>query len=143
MSGDSFPGQLPSVPLDPLDAADPRQLGEYRLLGRLGVGGMGVAYLADGPQGWAVVKSMWPQMRADRAFRTRLARELDAMRKAQSPRVARVLHEEINGADPWFAMEFVPGSTLKRRLEESGPLQPRELQDFAGQLATALSAVAS
>ena len=136
-------GSLPAVPLERLEADDPRELGDYRLLGRLGSGGMGVAFLAEGPEGWAVVKTMWPQLRADPAFRARLARELDAMRAAASPRVAEVLAEQLEGPNPWFAMEFVPGITLKRRVDESGPIVGAELQGLASGLAEAIAATSA
>ena len=132
-------GALPAVPLEALTSDDPREIGDFRLLGRLGTGGMGIAYLADGPTGWAVVKTMWPQLRSDPAFRARLGRELDAMRATASPQVAAVLAQDLLAESPWFAMEFVPGLTLKRRVEENGPLPARELRDLASGLASALA----
>ena len=104
---------------------------------------MGIAYLAEGPQGWAVVKTMWPQLRGDSTYRARLARELDAMRAAQSPYVADVLTQELDCDNPWFAMEFVPGVTLRRRVEESGPLPPDEVRTLAAGLANAIAAIAA
>jgi len=136
-------GALPAVPLDPLQGDDPREIGGFRLLGRLGAGGMGIAYLAEGPQGWLVVKTMWPNLRGDSSLRARLGRELDAMRVVESDFVAKVIAQDLQAESPWFAMEFVPGVTLKRRVDEGGALTGSEVRIFASQLAQALSLLAA
>ena len=134
---------LPSVPLERLEADDPRELGEYRLLGRLGSGGMGIAYLAEGPDDWAVVKAAWRHFSADRDFRARLARELGAMRSLESPRTVRVIEAHLDVQYPWFVMEFVPGVTLLRRVDEQGPLTAAEVSSLALGLAEGLTELAS
>lgn len=137
---DTAPG-LPPVPLDPLRALDPRQLGQYRLLGRLGSGGMGVAFLTEGDGRWAVVKMIRSDLSEDRAYRARIARELEAMRRAVGPYTAQLLESELDGDPAWFAMEFIPGVTLTRRVTDMGPLSEVELTGFAAGLADVLSAI--
>lgn len=129
---------LPPVPMEPLRDADPRELGGFRLLGRLGAGGMGVAFLAEGMGQWAVVKMIRPDVADDGSFRVRLARELDAMSRAGTDSTAAVLASETDGTPAWFAMEFIPGVTLARRVEDSGPLPTDELAALATGLAQAL-----
>ena len=58
MAGFDGGRSLPSVHLDPLLDRDPREVGPFRLLGRLGAGGMGLAFWADGLGQWAVVKCL-------------------------------------------------------------------------------------
>ncbi len=124
--------QLPPVPLEPLARDDPDRVGDFRLLGRLGAGGMGVAYLAAGPsQNWVVVKTVWKHLAADRSFRARLSRELDAMGRASGPHTASLLDSDVQADPPWFAMEFIPGMTLTRRVDDSGALPLAEVVALA------------
>jgi serine/threonine protein kinase len=134
-----FDAKAPRIPLEPLLERDPRKLGSYRLLGRLGSGGMGVAFLAERPGGWAVVKLLKEDVAEDPRRRRWIARELEAMRLAAGPYTADLLEEHTDGHPAWFAMEFVPGLTLHRRVAESGPLDAVELESFAHQLKAALT----
>ncbi len=124
--------------LEPLTDRDPRQLGMFRLVGRLGSGGMGVAYFAevDGVHGVepAVVKVVHANLAADRSFSARLSRELDVMRKVSGRFTAQLLDSDVNHDPPWFAMEYIPGLTLARLIEEFGPLATEQLIPFANQL---------
>lgn len=131
----------PAVPLEPLRALDPRELGGWRMLGRLGTGGMGVAFLAERDGQWAVVKMIRTDLAEDRHHRARIARELEAMRLAAGPHTAALYDSDLDGDPAWFAMEFIPGMTLTRHIEEQGPLEGSELKDFATRLADVLVAV--
>ena len=122
---------LPAVPLEPLRDRDPRELGPFRLLGRLGAGGMGVAFLAEGGGQWAVVKMVRSELAEDRSFRARLSRELDAMGRASGPHTASLLDSDVQADPPWFAMEFIPGMTLTRRVDDSGALVMAEVVALA------------
>ena len=122
---------LPAVPLEPLRDRDPRELGPFRLLGRLGAGGMGVAFLAEGGGQWAVVKMVRSELAEDRSFRARLSRELDAMGRASGPHTASLLDSDVLADPPWFAMEFIPGMTLTRRVDDSGALPMAEVVALA------------
>ena len=91
---------LPAVPLEPLRDRDPRELGPFRLLGRLGAGGMGVAFLAEGGGQWAVVKMVRSELAEDRSFRARLSRELDAMGRASGPHTASLFDTDVEEPHP-------------------------------------------
>jgi hypothetical protein len=133
---------LPPVPLEPLAGDDPDRVGDFRLLGRLGSGGMGVAYLAAGPtQNWVVVKTVWKHLAADRSFRARLSRELDAMGRASGPHTASLLDSDVLADPPWFAMEFIPGMTLTRRVDDSGALVMAEVVTLAAAMVDVLVSV--
>ncbi len=130
-------------PLEPLARADPREIGGMRLLGRLGSGGMGIAYLAETDSGLVVVKTMWPQLHADPALRARLSRELEAMRAVSCDYVAAPLAEDLDADEPWFSMEYVPGVTLKRRVEAGPALTPAEVFSLAAGLVRALDFISA
>ena len=69
---------------EPLHADDPRQVGPFRIVARLGAGGMGQVYLATGPSGLDAVKVVHPALATDPEFRTRLEREVAAGRRVRS-----------------------------------------------------------
>lgn len=119
---------------------DPSQLGPYRLVGRLGAGGMGVVYLGERGSGRrAAVKTLGPQ--PDPAARQRMAREVAALRGGAHPwsaRLVRLLDHDLAGDPPWLAMQYVPGPSLA---EARLPLVGAELDAFAVGLGRALVAL--
>ncbi|MER7498844.1 protein kinase [Nonomuraea pusilla] len=120
----------------------PRQVGPYRVVRRLGAGGMGVVYAGvDGAGVRAAVKVIHPALAEDQEFQARFAREITVVRRVQGVCVAKVLGAEPGGAAPWLATEYVPGPTLERRVLDGGPLSGDELYGLAGGLAEALTAV--
>ena len=136
-----YRGAMPAVPLEPLRDRDPRDVGDFRLLGRLGGGGMGVAFLAEGRGQWAVVKIIRSELTDSPDFQARLRRELEAMSRTAGPRTAEVLAEGVEEDPSWFAMEFIPGVTLARRVADSGPIERSRIDVFARELAEVLSDV--
>lgn len=131
-------GPLP-VAMMPLLPADPRQFGEFRVLGRLGPGGMGQAFLAEATDGWVVVKTVPSDVLVDPDLASRLRREVEAIRRIDSPHVARVLAADLAGHRPWFAMEYVPGPTLRQRVAQ-GPVPVHELAELGLGIAHCLEA---
>ncbi|MCX6421749.1 MAG: serine/threonine-protein kinase [Actinobacteria bacterium] len=126
---------LPPVPLEPLRDSDPMDLGDFRLLGRLGAGGMGVAFLAQRGREWAVVKVVRADVAEQLGFEPRFRRELEAMRRVEGAGGVRVLASSIDAHPPWFAMEFIDGMTLSRHVAQYGPLSSRRVAEFALALA--------
>jgi serine/threonine protein kinase len=124
-----------------LNADDPREIGGFTLLGRLGAGGMGTAYLAEGHGQWVVVKVLRADLADNSAFRTRLGRELDSLRRLNSPEGIAVLAEDLECPAPWFAMEFVEGQTLTDRIRTVGPLTGKALLGFTQDLAARIEAI--
>lgn len=108
--------------MDPLMESDPRQLGPYKIIARLGSGGMGVVFLGSKGSQRVAVKVMRSSFLDSPALRTRFEREIATLKKIKSPLVAQYLDSEIEGELVWHAVEFVNGPTLKERIESDGPL---------------------
>jgi serine/threonine protein kinase len=118
------------------------RLGPYRLLRRLGEGGMGVVHLGLDQEGREVaVKVLHPHVAADLKARDRLTREVETMRRVRSPRVAEVLDAELTGPMPYIVTRFVPGRTLEETVLTDGPLSEREVVRLARGLSEALIAI--
>ncbi|CAJ65131.1 putative Serine/threonine protein kinase [Frankia alni ACN14a] len=117
-------------------------MGPYRLMGRLGSGGMGIVYLGVDDAGTrAAVKVMREEHTADTAFRHRFHREAAAVAAIDSPRVARLLAADVDGDQPWIATEYVAGPTLYSSVASGGPLSGEALWEVARGLAEALCAI--
>jgi hypothetical protein len=117
-------------------------IGRFRLLGRLGQGGMGIVYLADGGDGrLAALKVLREELAADDIVRARFAREVDAARRVAPFCTAAVLDADLDGRPPWIASEYVTGRTLQATVEEGGPLAPSSLLALAVGVAGALAAI--
>ncbi|PRY57999.1 serine/threonine protein kinase [Knoellia remsis] len=117
-------------------------LGRYRLVQRLGEGGMGVVHLALDRQGRAVaIKVLRPHVALDPAARARLSREVDTLGRVRSPRVAPVIDADIDGERPYIVTRYVPGVPLDDLVESQGPLDGDALHRLGSGLAEALDAI--
>jgi hypothetical protein len=127
----------------PKEPGDPRRLGPYELLGRLGQGGMGVVFLARERRGGhlAAVKALRQELAGDPTFAARFGREVEAARRVACPQVARVLDADPTGPRPWLATEYVNGPTLAHAVATDGPLVGARLFELATGLAQALTAI--
>ncbi|MER5926151.1 serine/threonine-protein kinase [Streptomyces mirabilis] len=107
-----------------LRASDPVQIGPYRLLGRLGSGGMGRVYLGRSMTGQlAAVKVLHDQLAEDQLFRSRFVRELDVASRISGRFSAAVLGSSgLRDEHLWLATEYVPGPSVLEAVEASGPL---------------------
>ncbi len=118
------------------------RVGGYRLLAKIGEGGMGVVHLAQTPDGGRVaLKVLRPHIVGDDEARERLAREVASLRRVTSPRIAEVLDADPWGETPYVATRYVPGLSLHQHVREEGPITGADLTHFAAGLAEALIAV--
>ncbi|MFK0183649.1 ABC transporter substrate-binding protein [Streptomyces rubiginosohelvolus] len=126
----------------PLTSEDPRTVGPYRTLVRLGAGGMGVVYLARSAGGsLAAVKVIRAEHAADPGFRARFRREAKAAARITGPWVVPVLGADTEAREPWLATAFVPGPSLAQVVAAGGPLPPVTVRALGSRLAEALAAV--
>jgi WD40 repeat protein len=128
--------------MESLHDSDPRVVGAYRLVARLGGGGMGRVYLGTSPGGRDVaVKVMHPELTGEPDFRARFRREVEAARLVGGFHTAAVVDADPEADPPWMVTEYIPGPSLKEKVASDGPLSPAALQDLAAGLAEGLSAI--
>ncbi|MFC4035597.1 protein kinase [Streptomyces polygonati] len=128
----------------PLQAGDPTSVGQgrYRLVGRLGEGGMGVVYFGRSLSGRAVaVKVVRPELSTEPGFRRRFADEVAAARRVGGFHTAPVVDADPDGRPAWLVTAFVPGPTLQSVLVNVGALPVGTLTVLAAGLAEALEAI--
>lgn len=128
--------------MEPLTSADPQQIGDFRLLSVLGEGGFGRVYLGLSPHGRLVaVKLIDLKFAQDPGFRERFKREIKAIQAVRGDYTASVVAAGPDAVRPWFAMKYVPGPSLHRIVEETGPLPAITLWWIAAQVAEALTSI--
>ncbi|WP_203882987.1 serine/threonine-protein kinase [Planotetraspora kaengkrachanensis] len=135
-------GQGRQVAEGPLTPRDPAAIGDYRLLGRLGSGGMGVVYLGQAPGGQPVaVKVIRADLAVDPAYRARFLSEVDSAKKVASFCTAGVLDHGEDAGMLYMVTEFIEGVALDAYVSERGPLQASVLHATAVGVAAALTAI--
>jgi serine/threonine protein kinase len=128
--------------LDELQDGDPRQVGKYMLLGRLGSGGMGQVFLGRSIGGRQVaVKVIRSDLARDRNFRARFAREVEAASRVSGAFTAPVIDADPDAVLPWLVTSYVRGPSLDDAVAQHGPLPVSSVLTLAAGLAEGLAAV--
>lgn len=135
--------------ITPLRAGDPAEVAGYRLIGRLGAGGMGVVYLgetppdANGVSRRVAVKVVRAELAEDDGFRARFRREVSAARRVQGACVVQILDADPEAETPFMVTEYITGPDLASLVGKYGPLDGRRQHAFAAGLAQALLSIHS
>lgn len=128
--------------METLVPGDPQRIGPYRLVARLGAGGMGQVFLGRTAGGRTVaVKTVRPEYAADPEFRQRFRQEVAAARLVGGRWTAPVLDADTEGGQPWVATGYVAGPSLSAAVRRFGPLPPDAVRVLGAGLAEALAAV--
>ncbi|MER5361907.1 serine/threonine-protein kinase [Streptomyces sp. NPDC002785] len=142
--------------MEKLGPTAPQRIGAYRLLGRLGAGGMGQVYLARSDRGRTVaIKLVRGELAEQQEFRDRFRQEVHAARQVGSAWTAPVLDADTEAAVPWVATGYVAGPSLQATVSGRagaskgrapgvyGPLPERSVQILGTGLTHALQAIHS
>ncbi|MEV4341746.1 protein kinase [Streptomyces sp. NPDC049590] len=127
--------------MEKLGPGDPPAIGAYRLLARLGAGGMGHVYLARSERGRTVaVKLVRAELAEREEFRARFRQEVGAARRVGGYWTAPVLDADTEAAVPWVATGYVAGPSLQQVVgHDHGALPERSVRILAAGLAQALA----
>ncbi|MCZ4118774.1 serine/threonine-protein kinase [Streptomyces sp. H39-S7] len=140
-SNDSACGDVPGA-LGALRPEDPREIAGYRLLARIGEGGLGAVYLSHAPSGQPVaLKVVRREYARDRDFRRCFQSDVRAARDVRGYHVVPVVGHDATGDRPWLAAAYIPGLSLDDALTAFGPLPPASVLQLTGCVAGGLRAV--
>ena len=120
---------------------DPRSVGGYTILGRLGTGGMATVYLGRAPTGPVAVKLIHQHLADDAEFLARFAREVDLAARVPAFCTAGLRDHGVHDERPYLVTEYLPGTALHHLVEREGPLDAASLHNLAIGLAAGLTAI--
>src|SRR6516164_6260608 len=114
--------------------------GKYRLLERLGAGGMGAVYLCEHVHmGRKVALKILPVQQAeDPASLARFYREARAVARLDHPNIVRAHDIDHDGKIHFLVMEYIDGSSLQEIVSNHGPLDPTRAAHYVAQAALGL-----
>jgi serine/threonine protein kinase len=135
-------GEPSDVPMDrtiaePLGPDDPREIGQFTIIGLLGAGGMGEVYLGTTGEDYVAVKRVRPRLVTSERFK----REVGILYRVPVGVAPSVLATDSTVSQPWFAAEYVPGLTVDEAVRLHGPLPAESLWFLLAETAAQLHKV--
>ncbi|MFF7970254.1 protein kinase [Streptomyces sp. NPDC007905] len=128
--------------VQPARPGDPSRIGPYRIIGRLGAGGMGTVHAGVTSDGTRVaVKVIHAEQAQEPEFRARFRREVELSARVTGPHLVPLLAADPDAPTPWLATAYVPGPTLNEHVLAHGPLAEGSLYAFAAATAQALATI--
>jgi len=123
---------------------DPTDIGRFRIMAHLGVGGFGTVYAArarNRPDELAAVKVVHASLASSPDFRSRFARETAAIKRVDSDFVPRLIDEGAAEDPAWLATELIPGLSLDRIVRACGPMPEPAVWRLGAGIAEALASI--
>jgi len=123
------------------EAFEARKLGQYRLTGRIGAGGMGEVYLAEHQllKRPCVIKLIRPEKTGDPKVLARFQREVRATAKLSHCNTIEIFDYGVGDDGTfYYVMEYLPGMSLEDLVQRFGPMPPGRVIYLAGQVCDAL-----
>ena len=117
-------------------------IGGYRLIKRIGAGGMSTVFEAEDGAGVRVaLKLLHPALVVDHSGRERLRREVAMLQKVRGRYVAEVLDAETDSDEAFIVTELIDGPTLEQDVVDSGVFEGEDLVELAEHLRQAVEAI--
>ncbi|MCA9013069.1 MAG: serine/threonine protein kinase [Planctomycetaceae bacterium] len=118
------------------------RLGDYRVLDVLGIGGMGVVFLAEDPtlKRQVALKAMKPAVAASRSAKDRFLREAQATASIEHDNIVHIYQVAEDRNIPFIAMQMLRGESLQTRLKRDRKLTQLETAKMGCEIAKGLSA---
>jgi predicted Ser/Thr protein kinase len=118
----------------------PDHLGPYRILGKLGRGGMGLVFQGtdEAANYTAAIKLLSGDMAHNADFRERFKAEIDILRKLNHPNIVQIFGYGEQDGQIFYAMEYVSGGSLETQLSNGRTFTWREVAQFGIEMAQAL-----
>ena len=127
--------------MEPLRPGDPRTVGPWKVLSRIGAGGMGVVYYANRDGQMVALKVVRDLDGTERNIVQYFKRELANLRLVSGPSVAALVDADMEAAPAWIAFEYIDGPNLKVFVDSNGPLLEDAWRKFAAALLNGISEV--
>ena len=116
--------------MEPLRKTDPKRIGPYALVARLGAGGMGTVYLATRGESTVALKVVSGGFEDDPALQSRFVREIENLKKMRSPFIAGILDSKAQKDSAWLAVHYVNGPHILQEVSRNGPLDDKRLWEL-------------
>lgn len=111
--------------MEALRSDDPRRLGRFGLLSRIGAGGFGEVFLGqeESAEGrLAAIKLIRTDVAESERLRPRFRSEIEAVNRAGGEGIPELMDADPTARRPWLATRYIPGPALQRLVDDAGPL---------------------